>query len=103
MRRVINDGMDVAGGSGICKGITKALMAHGAKAVITSRKQERLDAAAKELAEAHMERESAAARGREDAQASEEDVRKLAGRIVDRVTRRHQQQSLRSVFDALRP
>ena len=40
------------GGSGICKGITKALMAHGAKAVITSRKQERLDAAAKELAEA---------------------------------------------------
>ena len=59
--------------------------------------------AAKELAEAHMERESAAARGREDAQASEDDVRKLAWRIVDRVTRRHQQQSLRSVFEALRP
>jgi uncharacterized coiled-coil protein SlyX len=59
--------------------------------------------AAKELAEAHMERESAAARGREDAQTAQDDVRKLAGRIVDRVTRRHQQQSLRSVFDALRP
>lgn len=40
------------GGSGICKGITHALMAHGAKAVITSRKQERLDAASKELSEA---------------------------------------------------
>ena len=50
-----------------------------------------------------MERESAAARGREDAQTAQDDVRKLAGRIVDRVTRRHQQQSLRSVFDALRP
>jgi uncharacterized coiled-coil protein SlyX len=60
-------------------------------------------AAAKELAEAHMERESAAARGREDAQASQDDVRKLAWRIVSRVTRRHQEQSLRSVFDALRP
>lgn len=40
------------GGSGICKGITAALMAHGADAVITSRKQERLDESAKELAEA---------------------------------------------------
>ena len=40
------------GGSGICKGITRALMAHGAKAVITSRTQEKLDAAAKELTEA---------------------------------------------------
>jgi len=40
------------GGSGICKGITRALMAHGAKAVITSRTQEKLDAAAKELSEA---------------------------------------------------
>ncbi len=40
------------GGSGICKGITRALMAHGADAVITSRKQERLDEASKELEEA---------------------------------------------------
>ncbi len=39
------------GGSGICKGITEKLMAHGAKAVITSRKQERLDAACAELIE----------------------------------------------------
>jgi len=39
------------GGSGICKGITEKLMAHGARAVITSRKQERLDAASKELSE----------------------------------------------------
>ncbi|MCU0675712.1 MAG: SDR family oxidoreductase [Myxococcota bacterium] len=39
------------GGSGICKGITEALMAHGANAVITSRKQERLDETARELAE----------------------------------------------------
>ena len=46
--------------------------------------------AAKELAEAHMERESAAARGREDAQASQDDVRKLAWRIVGRIQRRHQ-------------
>ena len=60
-------------------------------------------AAAKELAEAHMERESAAARGREDAQASQDDVRKLAWRIVGRIQQRHQKQSLRSVFDALRP
>lgn len=38
------------GGSGICLGITRALMAHGARAAITSRKQERLEAAARELA-----------------------------------------------------
>lgn len=38
------------GGSGICMGIARALMAHGAKAAITSRKAERLEAAAKELA-----------------------------------------------------
>lgn len=40
------------GGSGICKGITRTLMAHGAKAVITSRTQEKLNTAAKELSEA---------------------------------------------------
>ncbi len=40
------------GGSGICKGITQTLMAHGARAVITSRSQERLDGASKELTEA---------------------------------------------------
>ena len=39
------------GGSGICKGITEALMAHGANAVITSRKQDRLDESARELAD----------------------------------------------------
>jgi peroxisomal 2,4-dienoyl-CoA reductase len=38
------------GGSGICKGITRALMAHGADAAIVSRKAERLEAAAAELA-----------------------------------------------------
>jgi peroxisomal 2,4-dienoyl-CoA reductase len=37
------------GGSGICKGITRALMDHGCNAVIVSRTQERLDAAAVEL------------------------------------------------------
>ena len=40
------------GGSGICKGITEALMAHGANTVITSRKQEKLDAASAELEKA---------------------------------------------------
>ena len=50
-----------------------------------------------------MERESAAARGREDAQTAQDDVRKLAWRIVGRIQQRHQKQSLRSVFDALRP
>ncbi|MEM9067990.1 MAG: SDR family oxidoreductase [Myxococcota bacterium] len=39
------------GGSGICRGITETLMAHGANAVITSRKQDRLDAASTEMAE----------------------------------------------------
>lgn len=37
------------GGSGICKGITAALMQHGCNAVITARKAERLEAAAAEL------------------------------------------------------
>ncbi|MGM0574575.1 MAG: SDR family oxidoreductase [Myxococcota bacterium] len=37
------------GGSGICLGITRALMKHGCDTVITSRKQERLDQAAAEL------------------------------------------------------
>lgn len=37
------------GGSGICKGITHAMMAHGASAAILGRKAERLEAAAKEL------------------------------------------------------
>lgn len=37
------------GGSGICRGITQMLMAHGARAVITSRKQERLDEASAAL------------------------------------------------------
>ncbi len=40
------------GGSGICKGIARAYMAHGARAVIMGRKAERLEAAAKELSEA---------------------------------------------------
>jgi peroxisomal 2,4-dienoyl-CoA reductase len=40
------------GGSGICKGITKALMAHGADAAIVSRKLERLEESARELADA---------------------------------------------------
>lgn len=40
------------GGSGICKGITKAFLAHGAEAAIVGRKADRLDAAAKELSEA---------------------------------------------------
>ena len=37
------------GGSGICQGIARGLMAHGAHAAIVSRKQERLDVAAREL------------------------------------------------------
>ncbi len=40
------------GGSGICKGITRAFMAHGADAVIVGRNAERLEAAAKELSDA---------------------------------------------------
>ena len=40
------------GGSGICKGITHAFLAHGAKAAIVGRKADRLEAAAKELSEA---------------------------------------------------
>lgn len=40
------------GGSGICRGITERFLAHGAHAAITSRKQERLDAAAAEMREA---------------------------------------------------
>jgi peroxisomal 2,4-dienoyl-CoA reductase len=39
------------GGSGICFGITRALMAHGARAVIVSRKPDRLVAASKQLTE----------------------------------------------------
>ncbi|KNE71491.1 hypothetical protein AMAG_15711 [Allomyces macrogynus ATCC 38327] len=37
------------GGSGICKGMTEALMRHGCDAVIVSRTQSKLDEAAKEL------------------------------------------------------
>lgn len=37
------------GGSGICKGIAEALLAHGAQVSISSRNQERLDAASEEL------------------------------------------------------
>ncbi len=37
------------GGSGICKGIARALMAHGARAAIVSRSRERVEAAAAEL------------------------------------------------------
>lgn len=37
------------GGSGICKGIARAFMAHGAKVAIVGRKQERLDETAQEL------------------------------------------------------
>lgn len=37
------------GGSGICKGITAAFMAHGAKAAIVSRKLERVEESAREL------------------------------------------------------
>jgi peroxisomal 2,4-dienoyl-CoA reductase len=37
------------GGSGICRGIARAFLAHGAKVCLTSRKQETLDAAAREL------------------------------------------------------
>ncbi|MFW6086206.1 MAG: SDR family oxidoreductase [Myxococcota bacterium] len=40
------------GGSGICKGIARALMEHGARTAIVGRKQERLEASAKELGEA---------------------------------------------------
>ncbi len=37
------------GATGICKGIARTYLEHGAKVVITSRKQENLDAAVKEL------------------------------------------------------
>ena len=40
------------GGSGICKGITRAFMQHGAHAAIVGRKADRLEAAATELADA---------------------------------------------------
>lgn len=38
------------GGSGICRGIALALAAHGCRVAITSRRQERLDAAASDIA-----------------------------------------------------
>lgn len=38
------------GGSGICRGIARAFLAHGARVCITSRKKERLDQTAAELA-----------------------------------------------------
>lgn len=40
------------GGSGICRGMTEAIMRHGANAVIVGRKVDRLTQAAKELSEA---------------------------------------------------
>ncbi|KAG6827384.1 hypothetical protein H0H92_011982 [Tricholoma furcatifolium] len=40
------------GGSGICRGMTEAIMRHGANAVIIGRKLDRLTQAAKELSEA---------------------------------------------------
>jgi len=40
------------GGSGICMGITRALLAHGARAAIVSRKAERVEKSARELSEA---------------------------------------------------
>ncbi|CAG8442425.1 13674_t:CDS:10 [Ambispora gerdemannii] len=40
------------GGSGICKGMTEALLTHGASAVITSRSLERLEKAAEEMRKA---------------------------------------------------
>lgn len=40
------------GGTGICRGIAHAYLAHGARVCITSRKQEVLDQAARELADA---------------------------------------------------
>jgi 2,4-dienoyl-CoA reductase [(3E)-enoyl-CoA-producing], peroxisomal len=40
------------GGSGICKGITRTFLEHGARAAIVGRKADRLEAAAKELTEA---------------------------------------------------
>ncbi|KAI8808030.1 2,4-dienoyl-CoA reductase [Cladochytrium replicatum] len=42
--------LTTGGGSGICKGMTEALMRHGADAVICGRKFDRLQEAAKELA-----------------------------------------------------
>ncbi len=39
------------GGSGICKGIARAFLAHGAQAAIMGRKADRLEAAARELSE----------------------------------------------------
>lgn len=40
------------GGSGICKGIARAYLAHGARVAIMGRKMDRLEAAARELSEA---------------------------------------------------
>ncbi|KAF0519165.1 2,4-dienoyl-CoA reductase [Gigaspora margarita] len=37
------------GGSGICKGMTEAMLRHGAKAAIISRSQDKLDKAAEEM------------------------------------------------------
>ncbi|OZJ01831.1 hypothetical protein BZG36_04786 [Bifiguratus adelaidae] len=39
------------GGSGICRGMTEALLRHGAKACIISRNKERIEKAAKEMSE----------------------------------------------------
>ncbi|CAO3596043.1 unnamed protein product [Absidia cylindrospora] len=40
------------GGFGICRGLTEAVVRHGAKAVIISRNKEKLELAAKEMREA---------------------------------------------------
>ncbi|KAF8629527.1 hypothetical protein AX15_003399 [Amanita polypyramis BW_CC] len=44
------------GGSGICKGMTEAVMHHGADAVIVGRNRERLEQSAKELSDATGQR-----------------------------------------------
>jgi len=72
------------GGSGICRGMTEAIMKHGANAVIVGRKLERLTQAAKELSEATGRRCVAAqadVRRPAELQAAVEKTIKTFGRI----------------------
>ncbi len=67
------------GGSGICRGIASALAAHGCRVAITSRRQERLDAAASDIAAAGQDALALAGDVRSFA-----DMERVVGEVVGR-------------------
>ncbi|MFW6049897.1 MAG: SDR family oxidoreductase [Myxococcota bacterium] len=71
------------GGSGICKGIARAFMAHGADTAIVGRKQDRLEASAEELSSTTGRRCLAAAGDVRDP----ESVRSVVERTLERFGR----------------